>query len=170
VRAAAWLPRATDDPILKMRLALVAYSDDQLNTIFDRTAGRCHICGGRLTFAHYGESDKPRGWEVEHSNPRANGGTDRLNNLYPAHVPCNRSKGAGSTRAARAQHGRTRAPMSLEQQEEARIANMAGGGLLGLLGAGLLARAAAGLAFGPGGVLVCMLVGAFLGYNADPEG
>lgn len=54
---------------------------------------------------------RPRGWQVEHSVPRARGGTNRLNNLYGAHARCNQQKGTRSSRAARAQHGYIRAPM-----------------------------------------------------------
>lgn len=147
----------------------MAWTDEQLDAIFERTDGRCHICRRGLKRGHYGRLAVGTGWEVEHSNPRAKGGTDRLSNLYAAHISCNRSKGAASTQTARAQHGYTCAPMSAAKQEEARLANAAAGGLLGLVGAGMLARAAAGAAFGPGGVLVCVLTGILLGYDADPE-
>lgn len=118
----------------------------RLRKIHDRTSGRCHICGKCLGLRGYCVT-----WEIEHSVPRALGGTDRLSNLYAACIPCNRSKGAGSTRSARSRNGRTRAPLSRadrERKQGARAAVGAGGGAVigGLLG-------------GPVGVAV----GSFLG-------
>lgn len=86
--------------------------------IFDRTSGKCHICHGTLEFLSYG---KDGGWEIEHSNPRVKGGTDRLNNLYPAHAKCNRSKGARSTSLARKRFGKTRAPLSVAKRKQEKI-------------------------------------------------
>jgi len=54
----------------------MAFSNDDLNYIFDRTTGRCHICRDDLDFSAYGESPEFGGWEVDHSVPRAKGGTD----------------------------------------------------------------------------------------------
>jgi 5-methylcytosine-specific restriction endonuclease McrA len=78
--------------------------------IYDRTGGYCHICGKKVYFTNYGKFGERGAWEVEHSNARANGGTDRLNNLYAACISCNRAKGVQSTQSARAPHGRTSAP------------------------------------------------------------
>jgi HNH endonuclease len=47
-----------------------------------------------------------RACEVEHLIPWSLGGTDHLNNLYPACIPCNRGKGTTSTRTVRAWNGR----------------------------------------------------------------
>jgi hypothetical protein len=98
----------------------MAYTDDELNDIFDRTDGDCHICSGPLKFSHYGDIDSRHGWEVDHSVPRALGGTDRLSNRYAAHISCNRSKQAGSTRSARSLYGYTRAPDSLKKRQDVR--------------------------------------------------
>lgn len=145
------------------------YTDDRLQDIFDRSAGRCHICGDPLAFSNYGQFGRRGAWEVEHSTPRARGGTDRLSNLYPAHIDCNRAKGASSTRWARAGYRRTRAPMSVDQREETQIANTFAGAGVGLLLAGIASRATVGDALSPGGVLFFALVGALVGYNLDPE-
>ena len=134
----------------------------RLRRIFDRTMGRCHICGKTLVFAHYGArvKDQPRAWEIEHSIPRARGGTDRLNNLYAAHVSCNRRKGTRYSRSARLAHGRTRAPMSLAVREQTRAGRMTGGAITGgLVGARV---------GGPQGALVGGIIGALLG-SGDPE-
>ena len=87
------------------------YDHETLRRIFDKTAGRCHLCGEAIGPRSYGVTDSPLGWEVEHSHARANGGTDHPNNLYPAHITCNREKGTTSTRTARSWHDRQRAPL-----------------------------------------------------------
>ena len=48
-------------------------------TIYARTAGLCHICGGRLT------SD----WCADHVRAHRRGGTHRLENYLPEHPHCN---------------------------------------------------------------------------------
>ena len=118
----------------------MAYTAERLFSIFSKTHGNCHICHGRLVFPCYGVSDAERGgWEVEHSIPKSLGGTEHLNNLYPAHISCNRSKGKGSTRGARAQYGLTRAPYSQAKKESIRDDNMMYGGMVGAIFGGLVA-------------------------------
>ena len=70
------------------------YDDYELSDIFDKTGGKCHLCKGRLTYGAYGKLNHSRGWEVDHSKPKARGGTDSFRNLKPAHITCNRQKGA----------------------------------------------------------------------------
>lgn len=94
------------------------WSIEKRQLIFNRTSGKCHICHGALEFGSYG---KQGGWEVEHSIPRTNGGTDRLNNLYPAHVKCNRSKGAKSTLSARKRFHKTKAPLSIARRKQQKL-------------------------------------------------
>src|SRR6185295_775084 len=103
-------------------------SDEDLRAIYDRTTGKCHLCGKQLSVTNYGRFGEKGSWEVEHSNARARGGTDRLNNLYAACISCNRSKGAVTTRAARAREGRTHAPLSREKRKMARRENAFLGG------------------------------------------
>ena len=93
--------------------------DDRLNEIYDSTAGRCHICRKKLSLRNYGLLGRRGAWEVDHSNPRARGGSDRLNNLRPACISCNRSKQHRTTRTARAWHGHSRAPRSREAERQA---------------------------------------------------
>lgn len=81
------------------------YSDAQLERIFDRTDGRCHLCHGNLYFDDYAAPVAYGGWEVEHSRPRSRGGTDHSNNLYAACVSCNRSKGTRSAASYRRERG-----------------------------------------------------------------
>ena len=69
------------------------YTDDELNYIYDKNGGRCWHCGKKLSFTNYGQVAERGAWEVDHSIPLARGGTDHLNNLVPACIECNRSKG-----------------------------------------------------------------------------
>jgi 5-methylcytosine-specific restriction endonuclease McrA len=109
------------------------FTSDRLNDIYDRTAGRCHICGRGTVFRNYGLVGAAGAWEVEHSRPRALGGTNRLNNLYCAHVGCNRAKGVRSTRAVRARYGRTRAPLSVTRRQTLAAENTFLAGALGAI-------------------------------------
>jgi 5-methylcytosine-specific restriction endonuclease McrA len=136
--------------------------DERLERIFERTDGRCHICGGGLCFRNYGRPDARGAWEVEHSHPRCKGGTNSLNNLYAAHIRCNRQKGSYTTRTARGWHSRTRAPLSTQKKAETRIRNGLGLGLLGLLFGAATGGIGAALLFGG--------AGACLGHNLSLEG
>lgn len=68
------------------------YLQERLRRIYDKTDGNCHLCGGSLAFSNYGNLGSRGAWEVDHSIPKAKGGTDNLNNLFPAHTSCNRVK------------------------------------------------------------------------------
>ena len=96
----------------------MSFTNEDLNLIFDRTNGKCHICHKKLTFSNYGSIAARGAWEGEHSVPRSKGGTDHLNNLYAACISCNRSKGNKSTKSARAWYGNTSAPPSRERIQE----------------------------------------------------
>lgn len=109
----------------------MAYDDYTLTRIFDRTDGDCHICGGGLCYSNYGCFGARGAWEVEHSVPLSCGGTNHLNNLFPAHIDCNRSKRACPTRVARAQYGRSRAPYNREKKRQIRRDNTVTGGAIG---------------------------------------
>jgi len=138
------------------------YSNADLRTIYNRTSGKCHICGKQLALINYGLFGERGAWEVEHSNARARGGTDRLNNLYAACISCNRSKGALETRAARAREGRTRAPLSREKRKAARRENAFLGGVLSVLGGATIGATGVGL-------MVLGGLGAAAGYNVNPD-
>jgi len=66
------------------------YSEDELDRIFSRTRGKCHLCHGQLARSNYAREGERGAWEVEHSVPRSRGGTDHLNNLFASHIECNR--------------------------------------------------------------------------------
>lgn len=129
----------------------MAFDSKTLRHVFDRTDGHCHICRRKLAFSSYGQTGKRGAWEIEHSVARSNGGTNRLNNLYPAHITCNRSKRDRSSRSARGEHGHRAAPLSAN----AKRGNAVKGGLIG---------ATLGLFVPPQFRLLAMMVGGFTGY------
>lgn len=56
-----------------------ALSAPERNAIFEKTAGRCHVCGGEI--------DGP--WEADHVFSHALGGKHAIANYLPAHQICN---------------------------------------------------------------------------------
>lgn len=70
----------------------MGYSYEEISYIFNKTNGYCRFCKKQLAFSNYGKRNARGGWEVEHSNPRANGGTDHGRNLYAACWSCNLKK------------------------------------------------------------------------------
>lgn len=138
----------------------MAFNEAKLNQIYDRTSGRCHICHKKLAFKNYGTVEARAAWEVEHSVPQAKGGTDHLNNLYPACISCNRSKGSSSTISARSKHGKSRAPLSGDKSKKARAGNTLAGGALGAM---------VGSVGGPVGAFIGACLGASLGHSHDPD-
>lgn len=140
----------------------MAFTDDQLYKIFERTDGKCHICTKKLCRSNYGVNKGRGKWEVEHAIPKSKGGTDHLNNLYAACISCNRSKGNGTTKAARAVNGRTKAPLSKQRKNTAQTENAVLGGL-----AGLVAGALVGLS--TGGIALACVAGGTIGGSIDPD-
>lgn len=136
------------------------YSDEQLNSIYDRTNGKCHICGKKLARFNYGLLDARGCWEVEHSFSLAKGGTDHANNLFAACISCNRSKGDSTTRSARAQHGRSRAPYSAAKIKKVRTGHAISGAAV----AGAMT-----LLVAPELFLVGAIAGALVGYKIKVE-
>ena len=136
-------------------------TEDQVNDIFDRTSGKCHLCHKKLSFKNYARYGERGAWEVEHSVPRACGGSNRLNNLYAACISCNRAKGARTTRSIRLRRGLTRAPMSANTRKAAKRWNALGGGLLGVVPGAMFP--------GPPSALLGAALGAVLGHDQDPD-
>jgi len=139
---------------------VMAYDEKTLNRIFERTRGQCHICGKQLSRRNYNQPGRRGAWEVEHSVPLVKGGSDHGNNLFPAHIKCNREKGTHTSKTARSWHGRTRAPLSKARREKAKAANAIALGIIG----GVLGAVA-----GPPGAFVGASLGAAMGASLDPE-
>ncbi len=132
--------------------------EQRLRKIFERTDGHCHLTGRQLVFKNYGRFGERGAWEIEHSVARVNGGTDHLNNLYPAEISANRAKQDLHTRTVRAQHGLSRAPLSADRKTEVRETNQWKGLALG---------AFFGLFFGPIGVGIGAAIGAIVGGEQE---
>lgn len=132
----------------------MVYDKELLKRILAKTRHKCHLCHRALTMAGYG-----RHWHVDHSVPRAAGGTDHLNNLYPACTSCNCRKRDGHNGTARARNGKRRSPLSPREHTKAASDNTFAGGAIGAVGGALL--------FGPFGFLLGMFLGACLGTSAE---
>jgi len=139
----------------------MAYSDEQLSRIYDRTSGYCHICHRKLAFSNYGRFGAKGAWEVEHSNAQARGGTGNACNLYAACISCNRSKGTLRTKTARAWNGKRRAPLSYAKRQAAKEKQALAGGLIG--------GALGGLVVGPIGALTGAALGAGWSGKQNPD-
>ena len=80
----------------------MSYTKEQLDAIFakgDKVRGkdpekhRRDECGNIIYRQSYGK-ESPMGWEVDHSNPKNNGGSDNPRNLKPLQSSENSRKGA----------------------------------------------------------------------------
>lgn len=138
------------------------YTNDELNGIYDRTSGRCHVCHKKIAFKNYGVHGARGSWHVDHSKPLAKGGTSHKANLFPACIPCNLSKSTFSARTARGWVGKAKAPLSRDASVAVKKSNTVGASLIG---AGL--GAAVG---GPPGALFGAIVGAFVGNSQAVDG
>ena len=138
----------------------MAYDKIALRKIYDRTDGRCHICGKKLSFINYGKKDERGAWEVDHSHPRSKGGGDHLNNLRACCVPCNRTKGTCTSQTARSWFDRKKAPLSKIKRKEVKYTNAIFGGIAGLI---------IGLCVSPLFALIGVAVGGKIGYDVDPD-
>lgn len=132
----------------------------RLRKIYDRTNGYCHLCHKKLAYTNYGKHGMKGGWHVEHSVARVNGGSDHMNNLFPACIACNIVKSTKHTRTIRRTNGVSRAPYSKQKKNDIRTSNT----LTGAAGGALL-----GLYFGPVGTFVGSIVGAIFGDENSPK-
>lgn len=132
----------------------------QLRAIYERTEGHCHICRKQLSFRNYGSIGKRGAWEIEHSVAQARGGTDHGNNLFAAHISCNRSKGDSSSKSARRQHGYQCAPYSSRKRKRNAFVGAGIGSLALILVPPQLRLATA---------IVGAVAGAIAGYNKKPR-
>lgn len=136
---------------------MAQYSSDDLRSILESTDGRCHLCAKRLHAENYA-ADGDGGWEVDHSRPVANGGTDHGNNLRPACRTCNRSKGTRDAAAFRAEKGLKRPLLSKSARDKKRAKHGAIGTVVGSVC----------WAAGPVAGVFGTVLGALIGAAVDP--
>lgn len=104
--------------------------------VYAKCGGKCHLCHRRIILSHYGRNDVPSGWHIDHSVPRAMGGTDHQNNLLPACWYCNLSKGARPSEMVRRRNGVAGIPPPRAQEQvesESNVGWVFGLGAIGLL-------------------------------------
>lgn len=133
---------------------------NRLNLIYSKTDGCCHICHSKLIFSNHGLHNAKGAWHIDHSIPRAKGGKDHLNNLYPACIYCNIVKSTSPTRQIRAKNGVARAPYSKAKKDSIKDDNaslgMIIGGVIGAIG-------------GPIGITIGAAIGGFIGNQNSPD-
>lgn len=130
------------------------------NIIYDKTNEYCHICHRKLSFGNYGLSGFAGAWHIEHSVPRAKGGSEHLNNLFAACISCKLEKGTLSTRSARRKNGTTRAPLTKTVKKKIREENTVTGIIIGGF---------AGMVGGPVGVAWGATIGGIIGNENSPK-
>jgi hypothetical protein len=131
------------------------YTNTQLTLIFTKTNGKCHLCYRALTFNSYGDFSSSGCWEVDHSLPKAQGGTDHMNNLYAACISCNRSKQDGSSKDVRSNNGFNRPPRSQSNYQSRKKGNQVAGGIIGGAIGALLGPIGAGIGSALGAWIAC---------------
>ena len=62
------------------------FTPKQRATLFTEHGGLCHICNSKIQVG--------QAWDVDHVRPLAEGGTNDLSNLRPAHEKCHRGVGS----------------------------------------------------------------------------
>jgi len=137
------------------------FTTQQIDAIYHRTTGYCHLCHKKLSRKNYGVSGARGAWHIEHSRPRSKGGTDHMNNLFPACIQCNCDKSDMTTRTARTWNGKTCAPLSREKRKQAKFE----GGVAGAIAGGL----AGGAVAGPVGAFFGAVTGACIGSSQNPD-
>jgi 5-methylcytosine-specific restriction endonuclease McrA len=132
----------------------------RLRRIYDKTDGYCHLCHRKLSFQNHGNRNTKGAWHIEHSIPKAQGGTDHLNNLLAACIDCNIEKSTLTSRTVRSHNGNTRAPYSKSKKKEIRDSNTAAGAIIG----GVI-----GLVGGPWGAAIGATIGGMIGNSSSPR-
>ncbi len=74
------------------RLQLAVWQKGKVVSTHDEDVNRKDICGSWMQYNQHGE-EGDYGWEIDHINPVAKGGSDDLNNLQPLWWRNNRRKG-----------------------------------------------------------------------------
>ena len=138
----------------------MGYDYQRRKAIFYKTLGFCHLCHSKLSFNSYGIHREKGAWHVEHSIPKARGGTEHLNNLYPSCIDCNLQKGVQRTSTVRYSNGVSRAPYSKKKIRQIKNERQTSGGVIG---------AFIGSIAGPGGTFLGTILGSLIGGDSCPK-
>lgn len=133
---------------------------NRLKKIYQKTDGYCHICHKKLALTNHGKHGARGAWHIEHSIPKSKGGTDHLNNLFPACISCNLEKGTVHTRTARTRNGATRSPYNKKKKEQIKQNNTATGAVIG---------GTIGAFGGPVGIVIGAVLGGTIGNSNSPK-
>lgn len=86
-----------------------------LDRVWAKTHGHCHLCHDRVDLGTYGFADLfgADAATVDHLVPQSHGGDDHHDNLLPAHLGCNASRGTQPVTVTRYRlTGAVEAPLS----------------------------------------------------------
>jgi len=72
----------------------MAYTDDAIKWVHNRTGGRCFYCGKPLTLPHHDLIAEWGAWVINCFIPQSKNGADCRENWVPACFLCNTVKGA----------------------------------------------------------------------------
>ncbi|MDP3278605.1 MAG: HNH endonuclease signature motif containing protein [Deltaproteobacteria bacterium] len=142
------------------------YTAEELDKVYDRTDGRCHICTKKRDRQNYAREGL-HGWQVDHSKPIARGGTDSPQNWRMCCTGCNAAKGTMSARRAREEHG-SRSPVSAKEVQRQR-AEMVRSAVLGAAALGCIAWYQWDLSTGVILAVAALALGIALALNFDPN-
>ena len=138
----------------------MAYTDEQLSLIFDRTDGRCHLCGLKLCFGNYGRFGRRGAREVEHSNSRSNGEA-AVCVTCTLRIPSAIAKRGRRLPGPRVHGTVVQRHLSRQKKDEIRNDNRWGWGSIGALTGGAI--------LGPAGLLLGGILGAIVGDGLNSE-
>jgi 5-methylcytosine-specific restriction endonuclease McrA len=71
----------------------LTWDEETKRFVYEKNNGYCRYCDKKLSWINYGLIGARGAWEIDHSVPKALGGTDYFRNLWPACIDCNRDKG-----------------------------------------------------------------------------
>jgi len=75
------------------QVKLAVWEKGRMIPDFSPEEWRWDVCGKVMKYSEYGNRESEQGWEIDHIDPVANGGTDELINLQPLNWKNNTHKG-----------------------------------------------------------------------------
>jgi len=75
------------------KMKVVVWTKGRVIPNFSPEEWRWDVCGKVMQYSEYGNRESEHGWEIDHIDPIANGGTDDEYNLQPLNWKNNTHKG-----------------------------------------------------------------------------